>query len=150
VRPDSVQEEAGFEPSVPRDTTKFSMPAHVTYAWFPARGESARIKLSQVAAVFVILVLTGCTQGPTTQGQPPPPSSQVNLPDPHRFSELVPGISTTTDAIARLGTPSSYSAMAQGQTLLQWIDMYSVHPIHVAILFGADARMIRVQHVFIQ
>jgi hypothetical protein len=36
---DSSLEEAGFEPSVPRDTTKFSMPAHVTYAWFPARGK---------------------------------------------------------------------------------------------------------------
>src|SRR6266481_8830164 len=36
---DSPLEEAGFEPSVPRDTTKFSMPAHVTYAWFPARGK---------------------------------------------------------------------------------------------------------------
>ena len=36
---DSLLEEAGFEPSVPRDTTKFSMPAHVTYAWFPARGK---------------------------------------------------------------------------------------------------------------
>jgi hypothetical protein len=36
---DSPLEEAGFEPSVPRDTTKFSTPAHVTYAWFPARGK---------------------------------------------------------------------------------------------------------------
>ena len=27
---DSPLEEAGFEPSVPRDTTKFSTPAHVT------------------------------------------------------------------------------------------------------------------------
>jgi ABC transporter substrate binding protein len=36
---DSPLEEAGFEPSVPRDTTKFSMPANVTYAWFPARGK---------------------------------------------------------------------------------------------------------------
>jgi hypothetical protein len=36
---DSPLEKAGFEPSVPRDTTKFSMPAHVTYAWFPARGK---------------------------------------------------------------------------------------------------------------
>ena len=36
---DSPLEEERFEPSVPRDTTKFSMPAHVTYAWFPARGK---------------------------------------------------------------------------------------------------------------
>src|SRR6516225_12012071 len=28
--PDSPQEGAGFEPSVPRDTPKFSTPAHVT------------------------------------------------------------------------------------------------------------------------
>src|ERR1700730_14842904 len=41
---DSPLEEGGFEPSVPRDTTKFSMAAHVTYAWFPARGESARTR----------------------------------------------------------------------------------------------------------
>jgi hypothetical protein len=36
---DSLQEEAGFEPSVPRDTTKFSTPAHVTSASLPARGK---------------------------------------------------------------------------------------------------------------
>lgn len=94
--------------------------------------------------VFVLmLLLMACAPSP-------PPASQINAPDPHRFSELAPGVSTTTDAIAKLGTPNSYSAMAQGQTLLQWMDMYAAHPIHVAILFGADGRMIRVEHVFMQ
>jgi hypothetical protein len=37
--PDSALEGTGFEPSVPCDTTKFSTPAIVTYAWFPARGK---------------------------------------------------------------------------------------------------------------
>src|SRR6202011_5793716 len=37
---DSPLEEAGFEPSVPRDTTKFSMPAHVTLCLVPRTRKS--------------------------------------------------------------------------------------------------------------
>jgi len=62
--------------------------------------------------------------------------------------ELVPGASTKDDAIVKLGPPNSISDV-RGQTLLQWID-YHNPAIHVAILFGADGRMIEVQHVFTQ
>ena len=37
--------------------------------------------------------------------------------------------------------------MAQGQSLLQWTEFYGAHGIHVAILFAADGRMIRLEHV---
>src|SRR5215510_8566207 len=39
VRPDSLPEEAGFEPSVPRETAKFSRAAHVASARFLANGK---------------------------------------------------------------------------------------------------------------
>jgi len=73
----------------------------------------------------------------------------MNIADPHRYNELAPGVSTTADAIRTLGDPNSYAAMPQGQTLLQWIDFHGAHGIHLAILFGADGRMTRVQHITI-
>jgi hypothetical protein len=73
--------------------------------------------------------------------------SPLNEADPHRYIELMPGLSTTADATHILGASNSYSAMPQGQSLLQWTEFYGAHGIHVAILFGADGRMIRVQHV---
>ena len=36
---DSALEGDGFEPSVPRDATRVSRPAHVASAWFPANGK---------------------------------------------------------------------------------------------------------------
>src|SRR5215831_2006078 len=39
VRPDSLPEGAGFEPSVPRETAKFSRAAHVASARFLANGK---------------------------------------------------------------------------------------------------------------
>lgn len=89
-------------------------------------------------ALLVALLLTGCATAP----QPP-------AADPHRFTELVPGTSTKEEAIAKLGAPNSVSDM-RGQTLVQWIDVTSGSPIHVAIIFGADGRMVKVQHVFSQ
>ena len=63
-------------------------------------------------AVFVLtLLLAACA--PTTKG---------DAPDPRRFGELVPGVSTTADAIAKLGKPTSYSDVGHGQILLQWMD----------------------------
>jgi hypothetical protein len=71
------------------------------------------------------------------------------MPDPRRYGELVPGTSTKDDAVAKLGPPNGITDV-RGQTLLQWIDVYHSPAIHVAILFGADGRMIEVQHVFKQ
>jgi len=90
--------------------------------------------------LVLVLFLTACAA----------PASRVDAPDPHKFTELVPGVSTVADATAKLGPPNSYSALARGETLLQWIDVYVSSPIHVAILFDAGGRMIRVQHVFEQ
>ena len=83
-------------------------------------------------------------------GCAPPPSvaiPTVNAADPHSYTELTPGVSTAADATKILGTPNSYSAMAQGQSLLQWIEIRGAHGIHVGILFDANGRMIRVQLV---
>ena len=68
------------------------------------------------------------------------------VPDPHRYGELTPGVSTRDDAIIRLGRPTSVTALPPN-TLLQWIEDDT---IHVAILFGPNGRMIGVQHVFEQ
>lgn len=67
-------------------------------------------------------------------------------PDPHRYSELVPGTTTRDEAIIMLGEPTSVAAV-RGGTLLQWINVYSLQPIHVAILFGPDGRMVNTQLV---
>jgi hypothetical protein len=89
---------------------------------------------------LVLLMLVGCA-----------PASQVDAPDPHRFGELVPGVSTMADATQKLGPPNSYDDVGQGRTLLQWIDVYSPRPIHLAILFNANnGHMIKVQSVFVQ
>ena len=98
------------------------------------------IEAMRRAVLVLALLLTACAA----------PASRVNAPDPHRFTELVPGVSTVADATVKLGPSNSFFALAHGQTLLQWIDVYASNPIHVAILFGADGRMIRVQHVFEQ
>lgn len=72
--------------------------------------------------------------------------------DPERVSQLTPGVSTIADATALLGTPSSRSPSANGSTLLQWIysqgTLFGGNGGHVAILFGADGRMLRVTHQF--
>jgi|SRR5580704_3127389 hypothetical protein len=93
-------------------------------------------------AIIVTLGLAGCAAG----GNMPPRDE----PDPRKFAQLVPGQSTTADAIKILGTPNSYSSLVKGQVLLQWIDVYHSPAIHVAILFGPDGRLVKVQHLFTQ
>jgi hypothetical protein len=60
---------------------------------------------------------------------------------PYRVTELVPGISTQQDAIAKLGPPTNTSKIGD-QTILQWADANL--PVHLAISFGMDGRMIQV------
>jgi hypothetical protein len=91
--------------------------------------------------LLIVLLLVGCASPRSAA------VSTLSATDPHRYIELVPGVSTTTDATHILGAPNAYSALAQGQSLLQWTEFYGPHGIHVAILFDADGRMIRVQHV---
>ena len=64
---------------------------------------------------------------------------------------LTPGASTVEDATRLLGEPSAESDMPDGTKLFQW--QYSQGTAfgtgsgsHVAILFGADGKMIRVSH----
>jgi hypothetical protein len=74
--------------------------------------------------------------------------SKGDVPDPHRFAELVPGVSTTADATAKLGPPRSCADIGHGRILLQWWDYSSPNPIHLAIEFrDDDRRMIEVQSV---
>ena len=71
-----------------------------------------------------VLLLTACTA--------------ATSPSLYRVTELVPGISTQDDAIAKLGPPSSSSNVGNS-TILQWGGNNS--PVHLAISFGMDGRM---------
>ena len=67
--------------------------------------------------------------------------SCTSAPRLYRVTELVPGISTQADAISKLGTPTGTSKIGD-QTVLQWADANA--PVHLAISFGMDGRMIQV------
>ena len=68
-------------------------------------------------------------------------ASCTSAPSLYRVTELVPGISTQADAIAKLGPPTGTSKIGD-QTVLQWADINS--RVHLAISFGMDGRMIQV------
>jgi hypothetical protein len=65
----------------------------------------------------------------------------ANAPNLYRVTELVPGVSTKDDAIAKLGPPTA-TLNGENQTILQWGGPQS--PVHLAISFGMDTRMIQV------
>ena len=65
----------------------------------------------------------------------------TTAPSLYRVTELVPGISTKDDAIAKLGPPTG-TLNAEDRTILQWGGSQS--PVHLAISFGMDNRMIQV------
>jgi hypothetical protein len=67
-------------------------------------------------------------------------ASCTSAPSLSRVIELVPGISTQADAMAKLGPPTATSKIGD-QTVLQWADANS--PVHLAISFGMDGRMIQ-------
>jgi hypothetical protein len=65
-------------------------------------------------------------------------------------NKLVPGVSTEQDAIQLLGKPTEINTRPDGTELLQWIYAYGTvtgDGSHVAILFGADKKIIQVTHV---
>ena len=76
-------------------------------------------------------------------------SGSGRVADPHRYVELVRGVSTRDEAIAKLGPPQGTSDI-RGNMLLQWSDNNAAHPFHVAILFGPDGRMVKVTEVLDQ
>jgi hypothetical protein len=84
------------------------------------------VDLSRLLCLLGALLLTACTAAIS--------------PSLYRVTELVPGISTRDDAIARLGPPSSTSNIGNS-TILQWGGNNS--PVHLAISFGMDGRMIQ-------
>jgi hypothetical protein len=58
-----------------------------------------------------------------------------------RVTELIPGVSTKDEAIAKLGPPIG-TLNVESQTILQWGGPQS--RVHLAISFGRDNRMIQV------
>ena len=75
--------------------------------------------------------------------------------DVSAVNELQPGVSTKQDAIAKLGKPTAVSTTVDGSQLLQWQYVYGTAigvggGAHVAILFGPDEKMIRINHLFKQ
>ena len=87
--------------------------------------QHAMVDLSRLLFLGALL-LTACTT--------------ATSPNLYRVTELVPGISTRDDAIAKLGPPSSTSNIGNS-TILQWGGNNS--PVHLAISFGMDGRMIQ-------
>jgi hypothetical protein len=98
--------------------------------------------LKQVAiALLVCGVLVGCsTASPNPSASP--------AADPHRYTELAPGM-TKDEVVAKLGPPNSFSDLGT-IILLQWSDYDSPHPIHLAVQFGKDGKMTKIQSVFVQ
>jgi hypothetical protein len=69
-----------------------------------------------------------------------------------KVDQLQPGISTSADAVQLLGPPTSESSFQNGTKLLQW--QYAQGTLvggsgaHIAILFDAASKMVRVTHKF--
>jgi hypothetical protein len=91
--------------------------------------------MRKAVVLALALMLASCAPAP----QEPPG------PDPRRFGELIPGTSTTADAVRVLGPWTGYGAMPQGQKLLQWLDSSHNPTVHIGIMFDASGRMIRVE-----
>jgi hypothetical protein len=91
------------------------------------RSKRKAILMQNWAVLVGALFLTSCTAS--------------IAPSPNRVTELIPGVSTKDDAIAKLGPPDSV-LNAENQTILQWGSPQS--PVHLAISFGGDSRMIQV------
>ena len=94
-----------------------------------------------VLAVGITLMLSGCVY-----------QQYGNRFDSGAVARLVPGVSTTQDAIALLGKPTATSVNADGSELLQWQYAYGTAigvggAAHAAILFAADGKMVRVTHL---
>jgi len=99
-----------------------------------------------LCAMFTVVLTVGSPTlvGCTTVGR---------VYDDAKVDNLKPGISTTADAQAELGPPTSVTTGASGSTLLQWQfsrgnSFGGGSGGHVAILFDAAGTMVRVTHRF--
>jgi hypothetical protein len=93
---------------------------------------------SILLAVPSTFLLASCASTPKDQGP---------VPDPHRYRELTPGISTKDDAIATLGLPTSVSFVSEDGQVLQWHKLEGDQGITVVIRFGKDGRMIGIERL---
>jgi|SRR5581483_559892 len=90
-----------------------------------------------VALLVCALALAGCAlPGQTGAG----PDCRVC-----RFTELRPGISTVTDAIALLGTPNGVAQSRDGGSIMTWVEAPAPeHMLTVLLIFDAGGRFQRV------
>jgi outer membrane protein assembly factor BamE (lipoprotein component of BamABCDE complex) len=91
-------------------------------------------------AVILVLTLVGCI------------SIQGNVFKDSNFNRIRVGM-MEQEIIELLGPPNSISDIGNGTYLLQWIYVYGTGigiggGRHVALLFGADGRLIKIQHQF--
>ena len=136
---------------------------NLTKQVMPVVGGDSQAESAALTEVNTFCEQKGLKFAPTTMGLVPsgnnPPSlysvtfrclsADGTVFDPHRYRELIPGTSTRDEAIAKLGPPQGTSDI-RGNVLLQWFDYNAAHPMHVAILFGPDGRMIKVTEVLDQ
>lgn len=68
-----------------------------------------------------------------------------------KATQLRPGVTTIDEAIAALGPPKSRSRAGTG-VLLQWMETNvgygSANGAHVAILFDANGKMVKITHEY--
>lgn len=90
-----------------------------------------------LAAAMSAALMSGCVSVGT----------KFDIADVEAFQ---PGITTRADAERILGKPNSISNLADGTTLLQWIHtqavLASAESNHVALLFDASGKFLRVAH----
>ena len=92
---------------------------------------------SAAFCIPISIVVVGCAS-PTTIGS--------------KASQLRPGVTTMDEAIRLMGPPKSRSDMAASGVLLQWMEMTrgfaSAKAAHVAVLFDASGKMVRITHEY--
>lgn len=94
------------------------------------------MKIRFIAAVAALLLMPGCLA-----------TAQPVRPQIRAVSALVPGQTTAQEAIALMGKPYSVTAMGALGELVQWMQPTPRSLAHVAVLFGPDGKMVRIQHI---
>lgn len=108
---------------------------------------SSSVNSSRIAAPLA--PESGTAVPAKTSAATPPSPAAPSLPakvDATKLDQLVPGKSTAADATMLFGPPHSTSNMVRNSKLLQWIEYREKSSAHIAILFDADDRMIRITH----
>lgn len=94
-------------------------------------------RLSWISLCLSACMLVASCAAPTTIGP--------------KAAQLRPGITTIDEAIASMGPPNSRSGAGTG-VLLQWMETKvgyaSANGAHVAILFDANGKMVKITHEY--